>query len=85
MEKNTGKKFVTQGKLRENREFYLGWNVATLLLSAQKIYKTNSACCVLNIFIFITFHLRNLFVIRIFFYLCIVLIYMSFFRCFVGH
>ena len=27
IEKNTGKKFVTQGKLRE---FYLGWNVATL-------------------------------------------------------
>ena len=26
-EKNTGKKFVTQGK---HREFYLGWNVATL-------------------------------------------------------
>ena len=27
MEKNTGKKVVTQGK---HREFYLGWNVATL-------------------------------------------------------
>ena len=27
MKKNTGKKFVTQGK---HREFYLGWNVATL-------------------------------------------------------
>ena len=28
MVKNTGKKFVTQGK---NREFYLGLNVATLM------------------------------------------------------
>ena len=28
MEKNTGKKVVTQGK---HREFYLGWNVATLV------------------------------------------------------
>ena len=27
MEKNTGKKVVSQGK---HREFYLGWNVATL-------------------------------------------------------
>ena len=27
MEKNTGKKVVTQGK---HKEFYLGWNVATL-------------------------------------------------------
>ena len=27
MEKNTGKKFVIQGK---HREFYLGWHVATL-------------------------------------------------------
>ena len=25
--KNTGKQFITQGK---HREFYLGWNVATL-------------------------------------------------------
>ena len=27
MEKHTGKKFITQGK---HREFYVGWNVATL-------------------------------------------------------
>ena len=29
MEKNTGKKVITQGK---HREFYLDWNVATLVL-----------------------------------------------------
>ena len=34
MEKNTGKKFVTQGK---HREFYLGSNVATLLTDPRFI------------------------------------------------
>ena len=35
MKKNTGKKFVTQGK---HREFYLGLNVATLRLFFTKFH-----------------------------------------------
>ena len=45
MEKNTGKKVVTQGK---HREFYLGWNVATLKKILLRERKRHTTCCTTN-------------------------------------